>query len=135
MAVGHLLYPTTITAALTGATPGGTIKFPKVPKNLCIQYNFDYGSGGTSGDFHIETSLDGGTTWIEIALMVVTTADLREVFNLSSLTPLTTMYDAGTALSDDTAKDGILGNQFRANITTIGTYAATTLTINFSATM
>jgi hypothetical protein len=135
MAVGHLVYPLTIGAALTNdVTSGNTIDFPRVPKNLCIQYNFVYAAGGTSMDADIQTSLDGGTTWIEIAQFHSTTASERLVLNLSALTPIGS-YVATTALADDAVKDGILGNKFRAKITTTGTYTgATSLTITCAAT-
>jgi len=38
------------------------------------------------------------------------------------LTPVTTVYTP-TTLSDDTVKDGILGERWRAKIITVGTYA------------
>lgn len=87
-----------------------------------IQANFNYGSsGGTSIKVIIETTLDDGTTWIEVARFAFTTSSAEKIANLSALTPVTTVYTA-TTLSDDAVKDGILGPRWRARILTVGTY-------------
>jgi hypothetical protein len=71
--------------------------------------------------------VDGGTTWIDIANCHFTTSSARVLFNLSPLTPVTTIYTAtdGT-MSANTAKDGVLGNWLRMKYTTVGTYAGGT---------
>ncbi len=90
-----------------------------------LQVNFTYGSGGTSIKATIETSLDQGLTWVEVARFALATASLEKVVNLSGLTPVATLY-APTTLSDDSVKDGILGERWRAKIITVGTYAGNT---------
>lgn len=105
------------------------------PRNLTIQGSFTYGSGGTTADAWVQTSLDGGTTWIDIANFHFTTSSLRAIYNLNSQTAVTTQYTAtdGT-LAANTAKDGILGTLIRVKDTTTGTYAAsTTLSITVSS--
>lgn len=87
-----------------------------------IEANFSYGSGGTSLKVMIETSLDQGTTWTEVARLAFTTASAQKVVNLSGLTPVTTVY-APAALSDDAVKDGVFGPRWRARILTVGVYA------------
>ena len=103
-------------------------------KSATIQCNFVYGSGGTSADLWVQTSVDGGTTWTDIAECGFTTSSVRKLYNLSGLTPVTTVYPAtdGT-LAANTAKDGILGTWYRAKWTTVGTYAGTTLTVDVVA--
>jgi hypothetical protein len=59
---------------------------------------------------------------------------VRKLYNLSSLTPVTTVYTAtdGT-LAANTAKDGLLGAWWRVKYTTVGVYAGgTTLTIDIA---
>lgn len=92
-----------------------------------IQVNFDYGSGGTSLKVWVQTSLDGGSTWVDVACFAFTTSDARKVVNLSARTPVTTLYTAtdGT-LADDTCKDGVFGSQWRVKYTSVGTYAGST---------
>ena len=92
---------------------------------VTLQANFTYGtSGGTSVKVDIETSLDG-TSWIPIARFAFTTASAEKLFNLSGLTPKTTVVVPVT-LSDDTCLDGILGDRLRAKITSTGTYSGNT---------
>ena len=80
-----------------------------------IEANFTYGSGGDTLKVIVETTPDQGTTWIEVARFAFALASAQKVANLSGLTPVTTVY-APAALSDDTVKDGILGDRFRARI-------------------
>lgn len=90
-----------------------------------IQVNFTWGSGGTSLKVMIETTLDDGTTWIEVARLAFATASEENIVNLSGLTPKTTVYTPA-ALSDDTVVDGILGPRWRARILAVGTFAGNT---------
>lgn len=116
----------TVTTALTAQT----YSVGAIPENACglaIESIFTYGSGGTNGKAWVQTSLDGGTTWFDIACFAVTTATKPRIVNLSARTPVTTLYTPtdGT-LGDDTVKDGILGNMLRVKVTTTGTYAGST---------
>lgn len=93
--------------------------------SVTLQANFTYGSGGTNLKVDVETSLDQGVTWIAVARFAFLLASAEKVFNLSALTPVTTVYTPAT-LSDDAVKDGILGDRLRARITSTGTYAGNT---------
>lgn len=98
-----------------------------LPTNMTLQANFTYGSGGTSADAYVQTSLDGGGTWVDIAEFHFTTSSGRVLYNLNSSTPVTTQYTATDgSLSANTAKDGVFGSQWRVKYTTVGTYAAST---------
>ena len=90
-----------------------------------ILVNFNRGSGGTTLKVMIETSLDQGTTWIEVSRLAFDTTSSQSYINLSGLTGKTTPAAAG-ALTDNTSVDGILGDRFRARILTTGTYAGNT---------
>jgi hypothetical protein len=92
---------------------------------VTLQANFTYGSGGTTLKVDVETSIDQGFSWVPIARFAFTTASAEKIFNLSGLTPVTTVYTPAT-LSDDSVKDGILGDRLRARITSTGTYAGNT---------
>ena len=98
-------------------------QFLVAPRNACIQANFTYDSGGTTVDAYVQTSLDGGSTWCDIAQFHFTTASARKVFNLNSQTPETTQVTPtdGT-MSANTAQDGVLGTRFRVKYVTTGTY-------------
>ena len=92
---------------------------------VTLQANFTWGSGGTNLKVDIETSLDQGLSWVPIARFAFLQASAEKLFNLSGLTPKTTVVIPAT-LSDDTVIDGILGDRLRARITSTGTYAGNT---------
>lgn len=100
--------------------------------SLLVQIDFAYGSGGTSGVVYVQTSLDGGSTWIDIVNMTFLLASKSRLHNLTSRTAITTPYTItdGT-LASDTTKDGVIGPVYRTKLTTVGTYAGgTTITVN-----
>lgn len=92
-----------------------------------IEMRFAYGSGGTSVKAWLQTSLDQGQTWVDIACGAFTTSSATKIFNLSALTPKTSVVTPtdGT-LSDDSAVDGVLGDRLRVKVTSVGTYAGNT---------
>lgn len=87
-----------------------------------------WGGGGTSIKAYLQTSLDQGTTWIDIACIAMLAASLHRVVNLSGLTPKTTLITpTDGALADDSCVDGILGDRFRTKLVSVGTYASSTV--------
>jgi len=118
-----------ITTANT-AVAGDTIALPNGARSVNLLAKFTYGSGGTKTTAYVQTSLDGGATWVDIACVTFTTASANKLVNLSGLTALGTVYTpTDGSLTDDTTKDGILGDLLRVKYTTTGTYAATTLVV------
>lgn len=87
-----------------------------------------YGSGGLTARVFVQTSLDQGTTWIDVACFAFATAGAAKVVNLSGLTPrFAPVIPTDGALPDDTIVDGVLGDRLRARIVTTGTYGGSTL--------
>lgn len=87
-----------------------------------------YGSGGTSCKAYVQTSLDQGTTWQDIACFAFGAAAEHQTLNISGLTPkLTQVTPTDGALADDTAIDGILGDRLRCKVVTAGVYANSTV--------
>lgn len=125
-----LLAPLTITAAVgaTGTTP---VVFLAGMTHLVGEAIFVYGSGGTNATAYIQTSLDGGTTWVDIICFQFTTASLSKVsavtsniaFAASAYVPIAPTDGALTA---NTSVQGILGDRVRLKYVTTGTYAAST---------
>jgi hypothetical protein len=92
-----------------------------------LRAQFAYGSGGTTAKAWVQTSLDGGNSWQDVACFAFTTSSAVKEFNLSGLTPVTTAYTpVDGAMADDTCKDGILGPLWRVKLTTTGVYAGPT---------
>lgn len=85
-----------------------------------------YGSGGTSCYAIVETSLDQGVTWVQIARFDFTTSGLQKLLTVSGLTPRLAAASAGS-LSSDTALDGVIGDRLRATVVSTGTYAGSTV--------
>lgn len=116
----------TVTTAQTASTKTAVTGLARA-KSVALYCNFDYGSGGTSAKVWVQTSFDNGSTWVDIANFAHTTSDLKRAYNLSALTPVTTVYTVTDgSLSDDTCKDGLIGDQLRVKFTSTGTYAGTT---------
>ena len=113
----------TLTTALTAEISGAPQAMPigRV-ESLALHANFDYGSGGTDVKAWVQTSLDGGATWVDIASFVFTTSDAKRMYNLTAavITAIATPGDG--ALADNTAVNGFLGALFRVKLTTTGTY-------------
>jgi hypothetical protein len=98
-----------------------------IAQGVALQANFTYGSGGTSATVWVQTSLDGGGTWIDVANFAFTTSSALGMFNLSASTPLTTrLTPTDGSLSSDTSQSGIIGSLWRTKLTSVGTYAGST---------
>lgn len=96
-----------------------------------IEVDFAGGTGGTSTRLMIDTRLDG-VNWIEVGRFLFTNTSALMILNLSGLTPRTTPL-APVALSDNTAIDGVFGNEWRARRTSVGTYTNTSIAVRLVA--
>lgn len=110
---------TTACTAVTGLTG---------MQSLTAWLKFTYGSGGTNTKAYLQTSLDGGNTWVDIACVLFATANESAILNFSALTPkLTAVVPTDGSLADDTAIDGVLGDRVRLKVVSTGTYAGSTV--------
>ena len=91
----------TITTAVTGFVTPPMQFLEGPPLSLSVEANFTYGSGGTSVDAWLQTSLDGGTTWCDMAEFSFMMASARKGARL-------------------------FGARWRVKYTTVGTYAGGT---------
>lgn len=116
----------TITTAQTASVKTSVNGLARA-KSLAVYFNFTYGSGGTSVDAYLQTSFDGGTTWIDIAQYSGTTASQKRLYNLSAATAVTTIYTpTDGSMTANTCKDGFIGDLLRVKFTSVGTYAGST---------
>jgi hypothetical protein len=97
---------------------------------VTLEAAFQYGSGGTSCAAVVQTTFDGGTTWRDIARFDFTTATATKHCNLEGL--LSKAVTAYAALGSEGVYDGVLGDQLRAVVTSVGTYANTVLSVRAS---
>lgn len=122
-----LVAPLTITAAITGVVVGAALALQLSARYLAAQAIFTYGSGGATAKFWVQTSLDGGVTWIDIMSFAFTTATLTKVSGVQLFTALGPAITPGSgALADNTIINGLIGDQIRVLGTTTGTYAGGT---------
>ena len=130
MILANLVFTTAVTALVTSPVQLSNDH----PESLLLQGNLTYGSGGTTISAWVQTSVDGGATWTDIANFSFTTSSARFLYNLSGLTPVTTEYTATDgSLTANTAKDGIIGPLLRVKYTSTGTYGGST-TLRIDAT-
>ena len=120
----------TVTTAVS-ATTTTAVSIDAATRSLTLECIFTYGTSGTTAKYWVQTTFDGGTTWVDIACFDHALASLSRAYNLTVNTPVTTVYTVtdGT-LAANTSKDGLIGTQLRVKRTTVGTYAtATTVAI------
>ena len=119
----------TVAESITTIDHGNT---PISTNGITMQAIFTHGSGGTTAKAFVQTSLDEGVTWFDIASFAFATTSATKIINLSGNTPVTTqVVPVDGALTDNTVVDGLIGAQFRARYVTTGTYSGdTTLKID-----
>jgi hypothetical protein len=136
----NLLPQTTITTAISPALVTPWVALNGTPRNLSIQANMVYGSGGTSVDVWVQTSLDGKVTATDVCNFHFTTSSQRYGCNISTANPNGTPQSSSTgpdkqtpnlaltdgSMSSNTAQDGILGPYVRVKYQSSGTYAGST---------
>lgn len=123
-----LLASHTITTAESATAVGTTSTFPGTTQ-LVAQAKFIYGSsGGTSTKCYVQTSLDGGTTWVDIISFAFTTATATKVSSVTGYIAPGSQALAPTdgSLADNTVINGVIGDRFRLKYVTTGTYVGAT---------
>ena len=118
-----------ITTALT-ANAQTAIDDLEGVSGVTLEAAFGWGSGGTSCVVVVQTTFDGGTTWRDIARFDFAQTSRVAHCNLNG--QLSKGVTAYTALGAEGVLDGVLGSQLRAVVTTVGTYANTTLAVRAS---
>lgn len=121
----------TITLATAATTLGTAVTGLAGIKYLVVEAKFVRIGGGTAVKVYIQTSLDGGTTWIDIMSITFTTTTANKVSAVSTAVALAASITPGDgALSDDTILNGLLGDRIRAKVVATGTYTgASTLDV------
>lgn len=113
----------TLAGAVTADTSAGVfVMKPERVEALLLQAIITVAGGGTTAKAWVQTSLDGGATWFDIASFAFTTSTATRMYNLTAaaVTAIATPGDA--ALTDNTSINGFLGNKYRVKLTTTGTY-------------
>lgn len=129
-----LLPPTVITTAVAAGF-GPVISDLAAMESLTVQSTFAWGSAGTKTSIWIQTSFDGGASWVDVISHTFTTAIAKKISSVKASIAVAASYTPGDkALADDTIKDGLLGSMLRVAYTTTGTYATSTTLSIFAVT-
>lgn len=122
----HIISLGDFAVTTAGAQSGDVIDDLEGLESLTISARLAYGAGGTTVVAVISTSIDQGTTWVEIARLDFATAGLQKVVNLSGLTPRTSPLSVA-ALGSEGCNDGVLGDRLKCTATSTGTYTGSTV--------
>jgi hypothetical protein len=95
---------------------------------LSLQVRLAGGTGGSKINVYVQTSLDQGQSWFDIANIAFANTPGVEVVNLSGLDKLTTpTAPVYLQLADNTVLDGPIGDRLQAVVVSTGTYTGNTL--------
>lgn len=111
----------TLAAAVTADVTAGVFPVDRA-ESLTLHAICTVAGGGTTAKAWVQTSFDGGTTWMDIANFAFTTSTATRLYHLTAaaVTSIATPVD-GT-LADNTVVNGFLGDRLRVKLTTTGTY-------------
>ena len=122
--MAQLLYGTITTA---GTVTGSAVT---VPYNVTVSGAaaiFTYGSSGTSAKLWLQTSIDNGVTYADVASFAFTTSSATKVAALGQPTFGTANFaPSDGALADNTIAAIPVGSLMRYKLISTGTYAGTT---------
>jgi hypothetical protein len=121
-----------LTAQGAGTFTSDVVSIPRGVNVIACQAAFTRAGGGTTTDVFIQTSLDNGSTWIDIMQFALTTTTVTKV---SAVRPFiatsANITPTDGSLSDNTILDGLIGDRLRAKTVVAGTYTgASSLTLN-----
>ncbi len=125
-----LIPPTTLAAA--GTFIGEMYRLPFGTKSLSLLSKFVRAAGGTSTKVYLQTSLDVGVTWVDIAChaFLITTATKATAVK-NNIATAAAVTPADGALADDTILDGLIGDRIRVKYIVAGTYSgASSITVS-----
>jgi hypothetical protein len=126
----NLLAATTITTAVTDVATTPITDLIGMT-SVMVQAAFDHGSGGTNVVVYLQTSLDFGASWFDIANWTFTTSDATRIMSMRATTAVAAnLTPTSGTLTANTLVDGLLGDRLRLLYSSTGTYAgSTTLTV------
>lgn len=98
---------------------------PYGAKVMSAQLIFTYGSGGTAANFYLQSSVDGGVTWFDIANFSQTTASANKMATILANVSSNPAVITDGAITANTVAS-LLGDRIRIKWTSTGTYVAST---------
>jgi hypothetical protein len=112
------------TLTVTQTIVGEEVSLPHGVRTLAMQSTFAYGSSGTSCKTYLQTSIDAGTTWCDIACHAFATTAAKKVSAIRSHIALAAgVTPTDGSITDNTILDGLIGDRIRVKTVVVGTYA------------
>ncbi len=124
IARNRALLPVVTLAAAVANRVSEVFQFdPLGVRSVSLLCKFIRAAGGTTCDAWVQTSLDGGSTWMDIANFTFTTTTASKVAILQRGIAPGALVPADAALTTDALVDGVIGDRLRVKYTTTGTYS------------
>lgn len=92
-----------------------------------LQARLSSAAGGTSISVYIQTSLDQGQSWFDVACVGFTNTAGVQTLNVSGLDKAVPAAPSNLALAPGTVVDGPLGDRLQAIVVSTGTYSGSPL--------
>lgn len=119
-----------VTLAAAGTFVGDPVNLAPGTASLGVLSKFVRAGGGTSTKVFLQTSLDGGTTWIDVAQHAFLTTTASKVTGVKTAIARAVATPTDGTLADDTVLDGLIGDRVRVKYIVAGTYTgASTLSV------
>jgi hypothetical protein len=112
----------TLAAAVTAEVHGPVAMPLGRIEALALYASFVRATGGTTAKVWVQTSLDGGVSWVDIASFAFTTTSGDRMYNLTAAAVTSIATPTDGTLADNTSVNGFLGALYRVKLTTTGTY-------------
>lgn len=115
-----------ITTALTNTGPVAVTGLGKIGA-VSLICTFTYvASSATSAKVYVQTSLDDGANWYDIASFAFTTASAVKNSNVDGSAQIAAATPTTGTLADNTCVHGLLGDRIKFVVTSVGTYGSGT---------
>lgn len=98
-------------------------------KEVSLDFDFRYGTGGTSVAAIVATTFDGGSTWKHIARIDLTTASRAPGCTITKSALAVANY---ADLGSEGVNNGRLGDRLAVFLTVVGNYANSSLAVRAS---
>lgn len=108
------------TSNITNTGPAETTGLGKLA-GLSLVCQFTANGGGGACKVYVQTSLDNGATWYDIAAFAFTTSSAVKYANIDGFAQVAATALTTGSLTDDTCRHGLLGDRLRFVVTTAST--------------
>jgi hypothetical protein len=117
----YLVLNATLAGAVTADVTAGEFVIDRT-ESLTLYAVATVAAGGTTAKAWVQTSLNGGVSWMDVASFAFTTTTAARAFHLTSAAVTSIATPSDGTLTDNTCVNGFIGDRVRVKLTTTGTY-------------